>query len=98
MDSSATSPSLRFLNGEGTPIDGPVEWTPALLEVVIDPAHWAVTELLMQGAPVPLVLRQLDGRPQIIAEWPRSSAGRYVIRVSSPVGNASHQVIIRPAK
>jgi hypothetical protein len=98
MDSSATSPNLRFLDSEGKPIDAPVEWTPALLEVVIDPSHWATTKLIVQDVPVPLMLRQLGGRARILAEWPQSSAGRYGIRLSSPAGNTARQVTIRPAK
>jgi len=98
MDSPATSPKLQFLDVDGGPIEGPLEWTPALLAVEMDSSQWDSANLLVQETPLPLMLRRVGGQPKIVAEWPRSGPGRYAVRVLSPSGEAALTVVIRPAK
>lgn len=98
MDSPATSPRIRFLDAKGQSIEGPTEWMPALVEIEMDATGWASAELLVQGLPLPLTLRRLEGRPRVIAEWPRSGPGRYAVSVSSSAGDDSDEVMIPPAK
>src|SRR5919107_110207 len=61
----------------GTPVDAPREWSPAFVEVLVPVDRWEEARLWRQGEELPLYLKRLGGRPRILADWPRSGAGRY---------------------
>lgn len=48
---------------------------------VLDLDDWQNARLLRQGVELPLFLQKLGGRTRVLAGWPRSSAGRYELRL-----------------
>src|SRR5215211_7459097 len=86
MGSPPTS-RLRFLaTSDGTPADGtsvdaPREWSPALVEVLVPIDRWVEVRLWRQEEELPVYLKRLGGQPRILADWPRSGAGRYRLRL-----------------
>lgn len=98
MDSSATSSSIQFVDFNGFPIGIPIEWKPALIDLCIEPADWANADLRVQEVPVPLTLRRLSGQTRVLADWPRSGPGHYLIQLTSPAGTESRMITIQPTK
>lgn len=78
MDLPPTSKKLHFLDQAGNSIDGPREWTPALIEVHDALQDWTHLRLTRQtGEPLPLSLRLMNGQIRAIANWPLSGTGHY---------------------
>jgi hypothetical protein len=99
MASRPTS-RLRFLtlDPKGVPIDGPAEWVPALVEVLVPAEHWEEVRLWRQGEVLPVYLKRLDGRARVLADWPRSGSGRYRLRLECAGYSEDLMLTIRPAK
>ena len=51
---------------------------------------WERAELTRNGVAFPLALRRLGGAARVVADWPRSSCGRYalVLRLDGGTGEA----------
>src|SRR5687767_9633614 len=97
MDSPPTS-SLSFLTPQGAPLAAPPEWTPALIEVHVDPSRWRDVQLSVQGVPQSLYLKMLDGKERVLAEWPRSGTGNYRLTLTLDKTQEEHIVTIWPRK
>ncbi|MDQ3694440.1 MAG: restriction endonuclease-like protein [Chloroflexota bacterium] len=98
MDSPPTSVRLRLIDPSGAELAAPVEWTPALIELLIDSAAWEAAQLTLQGDPIPVSLRRIDGQARVVAEWPRSGPGRYRLRLITD-GESDEQILtIAPRK
>lgn len=98
MDSPATSPSIRFLDLKGTPVDSPKEWKEALIEVQIVPAVWTFLDLTINDSPQEISLRQLNGQTRVIADWPRSNAGTYNVKVRWGDSSICRRTTVTPTK
>ena len=83
MDLPPTS-SLRFLDVDGGPLAAPPEWAPALVEVKASHDLWDDIRLERNDGPLTLSLRTVGGRGRIVADWPRSGAGHYELRLAVP--------------
>ena len=70
---------LRLLDRTGAPADAPREWEPMLVEARVPAEAWERAELTRNGVTFPLALRRLGGAARVVADWPRSSCGRYVL-------------------
>src|ERR1700690_2428013 len=84
MASPPTSPSVRFISREGGIIPAPPEWAACRVEVDVDSDKWGDLTLLRNGVALPLALTNVGGERRIVAEWPRSGAGSYVLNLSHP--------------
>ena len=98
MDLLVTSVRIALLDLKGTEIEQPAEWTPAYIGIDIDAGWWEQARLTVQGVDTPLALRQLKGRPWIVADWHPANAGRYMLRTEVAGMIASREVLIRPSK
>lgn len=98
MASRPTSARIRLLARNGDPISTPVEWTPALVELLIVSADWERARLTLQGEAVPVSLRRLGGTARVVADWPRAGPGRYQLQLEG-CGEADELVVtVAPQK
>jgi predicted component of viral defense system (DUF524 family) len=98
MDSPPIS-KLSFLSPEGKPIEGPSEWTPALLEVLVhDAEERKEVELRVQGEVVQVYLRSVAGKERVLADWPRSDCGYYRVGLEMPGWREERTFTIWPQK
>ncbi len=98
MASPPTSARIRLLARNGDPIPAPIEWTPTLVELLIDPADWERARLTLQGEALPVSLRRLSGTARVVADWPRAGPGRYQLRLKG-CGEADDLVVtVAPQK
>lgn len=98
MDLPATSLEVMFLDLNGEAIDRPREWTEALVEVAAEPQKWESMRLTVNQSDRALTLRRVGSRVRVIAEWPRSNAGSYVIRAELNETSVTRSVTIMPGK
>lgn len=98
MASLATSVRIALLDLKGAEIEQPAEWTPAYVGLDIEAGWWDQARLTVQDADTPLSLRQLNGRPWIVADWAPANAGRYMLRTEVAGITASREIVIRPSK
>ena len=70
----------------------PREWSPAFVEVLVPIDRWEEVRLWRQGEELPLYLKRLGGRPRILADWPRSGAGRYRIQLEC-LGETEERIV-----
>ena len=99
MESPAISHKFRSTEAGYPYIDAPYEWTPALMELQVDPSQWLDTRVKLQGVELEVYQRKgPDGDPIVVAEWPRSGPGFY--RLVTQIGEVSSSVdiAIRPKK
>jgi hypothetical protein len=94
---------LRFLDLQNRVIGAPAEWWPARVEVDTDESRWRDVAIWLQGQPLDVTLRRAevegDSRARVIADVPRLSPGRYVLRVA--LGDEwvwEEDVRVRPSK
>jgi hypothetical protein len=98
------SSSLRFLAAadgtltDGTSVDAPREWSPAFVEIFVPIDRWEDVRLWRQGEELPVYLKRLGGRPRLLADWPRSGAGRYRLRLECLAETEERIVNVRPEK
>jgi hypothetical protein len=97
MDSPPTS-RLSFIASDGTVLSGPSEWSACLLVVDADPGTWQSVELSINGRPQPLSLRSIRSQAQIVAEWPRSGTGGYLLEATGRSWSEQQTVRIGPQK
>jgi hypothetical protein len=98
MDSPATSLDIAFLNLDGGTVDQPHEWTEALIHVTVEPTKWDSLRLTVNGAAQALTLRRIGGCVRVVAEWPRSNAGSYMLRAELSEKVATRRISIAPRK
>lgn len=80
-DSLPTS-RLRFLSGcDLAVIPGPVEWTPATVEILESPECLPELQLLLNGIDLPVYRRFVGGQERLLADWDRRGPGRYRLEV-----------------
>jgi hypothetical protein len=70
------------LNVQGEPIARPVDWQPAIVEVLADAASWRDVQLESSAGPLQPYVQRLNGRERILAAWPRMGPGAYRLRLS----------------
>jgi hypothetical protein len=103
MDSPPSS-RLRFLaaaegiGADGTPVDAPREWSPGFVEVLVPINRCEEVRLWRQGEELPVYLKRLGGQPRILADWPRSGAGRYRLRLECLGATEERIVSVGPEK
>jgi hypothetical protein len=97
MDSPPTS-RLRFLSVEGSPIETPREWTPALVEVLVDPEERSTVRLWRQGESLPVYLKVIRGKERVLADWPRSEVGHFKVLLETPGAVEEQAFSILPEK
>ncbi len=90
--------TLSWARSDGTPMPGPREWEGALLLISGIPAPWSDLNVRCNAAPLAVAVRQVDGRVQVTAEWPRANAGHYQLQFQWPGGILSTRVTVFPAK
>jgi len=99
MASPPTSSHLWwFIDSAGNPIDRPAEWINAYVEVDVDSHEWESVEVRVQGVALSVQARKVGDRARVVVPWERSPAGRYRIEVTTPVGSARQEVVVRPTK
>jgi hypothetical protein len=97
-DSPVTS-RLQFRSTGGQPIEQPEDWQPALVEARSTESDWTTVRIELQGEVLPVYLRQVHGTPCILADWPRSGPGSYLIALYSGPDVVEHRTVtIRPGK
>src|SRR4051794_20784613 len=89
---------LRFLDSAGSPIDGPIEWTPALVEVLDAATDWDTVCLWRQDERLHVSLRLYAGERRVLAEWPRSDTGHYRLRLELRGEIEDRRLTIEPRK
>ncbi len=92
MASPPTSARLRLLDLAGQPLAGPIEWTPAVIEVLVAPEAWDRVRVTLQDQPQAVSLRKLDGTARVVVDWPRSGPGRY--RLGLDVDGAQEELLL----
>lgn len=97
MALQATS-RARFRSSNGEFHTGPQEWTPYTLLLDLPVDSWRSVRLSIQGITQSVFLGVFDGVEYVCAEWPRSNAGHYRVRVESPGGDYEHLVTVLPGK
>ncbi|MCE7875410.1 hypothetical protein DYH09_34295 [bacterium CPR1] len=96
-DWSASSTSeLVFCLPDGGTVEAPLEWTPAEIQLPIEPEQLARVTLLRSEVPLPLAVRHRHGRLCLIGEWPRSGPGHY--RLNCPQVGSQWTVTVLPRK
>lgn len=90
--------TIRFLSGDGQPLNSLVEWAPALIEVGVPLDLWQTMTLTSQGFVLATSVRKLNGKARIVAEWPRSGPGHYELCVSAEDVRHTRLVTIQPRK
>ena len=98
MASPPTSASLRLIDVTGSALAAPREWTPALIELLIDPDAWQSVTLSIQNQPVPVSLRRIGGAVRAVAEWARAGPGHYQLRLTTPERDEESVVTVEPRK
>lgn len=100
MDSPRTSEPRWYDPGRKAFVEGPAEWREAWLVLdAIDAADGAFVGVSRQGEALAVSARWIDGRPCVVAEWPRADAGRHrvVVRLHAAVA-WSGEVLVEPTK
>jgi hypothetical protein len=97
MGSPVTS-RLSFRSRDGAILPAPPEWAPCSVILDIPESDWETATLTCAGQQLRLYLAKLDGAPAVIADWPRSGAGGYELRLSWPGGEATLATTITPEK
>jgi hypothetical protein len=87
-----------LIDRTGSELDALLEWRPALVELLIDPADWISARLTLQDEPVQVSLRNFGGQVRVVAEWPRSGPGRYRLSLTAPAKTGERIVTIEPRK
>lgn len=95
---SSEAPAPRWLSTAGEALAGPAEWQEALIALPWPPADLERTTASVNGQPLAVVVKRLGGRPQLLAEWPRSGPGAYQLAVSCGERVWRGTMTIRPAK
>jgi len=86
------------LDCAGNPIDVPIEWTPALIDVAISSDAWRDVRLFLQRQEIPVRVTKLGGQARVLADWPRANPGNYHLRLETPCGAQERIVVINPRK
>ena len=97
MDSAPTS-RFRFRRRDGTVAEGPEEWVPGYIEVLVPPEEWTAISVTRQSVALALSLRRLDGETLVLADWPLSGAGHYGLEYSGPDGHETAMWTVQPRK
>jgi hypothetical protein len=96
MDSQASF-ELRFLTLDGQELSAPQEWMPCFVEVLA--THDLEQLQLLRGRQaLELGIRKVGGALRVVAEWPRSGAGRYELKLQAAQGTSTTQCYVRPEK
>jgi hypothetical protein len=80
MDSPPTS-TFRFWSRQREVLAAPPEWEPGFIELPIPSGAWEGALLLRQGHETEIYERHLGGTARAVADWPRSGAGFYGLRL-----------------
>jgi hypothetical protein len=98
MASCPTS-KLRFLDGDGRELPGPIEWQPCFIEINAGDVPFERLELRANGIPLPLARRRIGSSYRNVGEWPFSGTGGYDIELHDGDQTlAAHRCVIRPEK
>ncbi len=96
-DWSAFSTSeLAFRLPDGEAVEAPLEWTPAEIQLPIEPELLARVTMLRGDVPLSLAVRHRQGRLCVFGDWPRSGPGHY--RLSCPQIGRHWMVTVRSRK
>src|SRR4051794_24025923 len=92
MASPHTS-ELTFVSDSGEPLSVPVEWAPGLVVLPVPWRQLSAVRVRRNGQPLDVSVRLVGDQERLVASWPRSPAGTYVLdaqlRDGSWVANAS---------
>jgi hypothetical protein len=96
--SSKDLPTVCFRSAQGGEIESPAEWEPAILELRIPRDDWEAASVAVNRHELPLSLRHIAGDACVVADWPRSPCGRYLVEVSGPNGSSQRVLWVAPTK
>ena len=75
------------------------EWEPGFVAVPVPSEQWRSAKATCRGKVMPLYLREFDGVVHVVADWPRSSAGNYDIKLELNGSSVARETwSIRPSK
>jgi predicted component of viral defense system (DUF524 family) len=91
---------LRFLDESGQELDAPLEWARGLVEIECAPADWEQVVLRRNEVAMPVLVRELEGRVRVLAEWPLSGAGTFELALEFRDGSWSERraCVVAPRK
>lgn len=89
---------MRFRERSGELVSAPREWCEHYLELPDLGDAWDQARVSVNGTALAVQARRLDGRRRVVAEWPRSPAGRYRIAVAQGDMRGESTVEVPPAK
>ncbi|MBN9392395.1 MAG: DUF2357 domain-containing protein [Chloroflexi bacterium] len=99
MDSPLISEkNIQFFDMGGALLAGPAEWLPALMVIPVPLGLWEQVEVRLQDRPVTLSIRKINGVSRILAEWPRSGPGNYLVTYRQGMTIHEQLVTIFPQK
>jgi predicted component of viral defense system (DUF524 family) len=97
MDSLPTS-RLRLLSLDGQPIDGPIEWEPALIDVLLPESDWQRVELFRQAQKLTVYATWLAGQVHVLANWELSGPGHYQLSLRCDAFSEEQTLTVRSSK
>jgi len=89
---------MRFRERSGELVPAPREWCEHYLELPDLGDAWDQARVSVNGTALAVQARRLDGRRRVVAEWPRSPAGRYLVAVVHGDTRDESTVEVPPAK
>ena len=91
---------LRYLDGRGTAIEVPLEWTRAFVEIHCEPEQLELVKLRRNGVALEISRKLLADRYRVVAEWPLSGAGHYELELTIETGEdpERHRCTVQPRK
>ncbi len=97
MASRPTS-KITFLSLDGAPLDAPLEWTPALIAIDVDPSEWGNVEVTVQGRKLAARLERVAGTERVVVPWERAGTGNYKVAFQMRDVAEEKVVTVRPQK
>src|SRR5690242_7526145 len=73
--------TFRFWSADRELLPEPPEWETGYVELPVSPDTWDSVRLLRQSQEVDVYVRHLGGEARVVADWPRSGAGFYGLRL-----------------
>lgn len=89
---------MQFFSADGSSIEGPREWDPAVIDLGVEPDDWESVGLTINGIAAVVYAARRFGESRTLADWPRSGPGAYRLVVETRTGSRSRTVTVGSAK